>query len=84
MAEEKDNDDIVRVATAANAQEAHIWRQALEAEGIRCRVVGDFLQTGAFANLPAATAEVWVYQEDLERARAILARHTELAPPEEP
>ena len=34
---------IVRLAAASNPQEAAQWRQALEAEGIRCRVVGEML-----------------------------------------
>ena len=34
----KDNGrDIVRLVTAPNPMQAHIWRQALESEGIRCR-----------------------------------------------
>jgi hypothetical protein len=32
-------DRVVRLATASNPQEAALWQQALEAEGIRCRVV---------------------------------------------
>ena len=40
------NDDIVHLATATNPPEAHLWRQALEGEGIRCHVVGEYLDGG--------------------------------------
>ena len=35
-------DDIVRLSTAANPLQAHIWEQALKEAGIRCKVVGDY------------------------------------------
>jgi hypothetical protein len=67
-------DDIVRLARAANSVEANIWKQALEAEGVRCRVVGENLET-ALGRLPPGQTEVWVFRDDVERARAILAAH---------
>ena len=39
-------DDIVRLADAANPQEAYLWCQVLEEEGIKCKVVGDYLEAG--------------------------------------
>jgi Putative prokaryotic signal transducing protein len=72
MPESKPSDDIVRLATAGDPQEAHLWRQALEGEGIRCHVVGEYL--GSFGVAPPGhpVPEVWVLRRDAERARQIL------------
>ena len=67
-------DDIVRLATASNAMEATLWRQALEEEGIQCRVVGDYLDAG-IGDVPGIRPEVWVHRDDAERARRILESH---------
>jgi hypothetical protein len=64
-------DEIVRVATAPNPPVAHIWEQALKDEGIRCKIVGDYLDAG-LGNIPGMRAEVWVHKEDAERAEAII------------
>ena len=66
-----DQHEIARLATAANPFEAHIWQQALEQEGIRCQVLGDYLDAG-IGNIPGIGAEVWVETADLARAEAIL------------
>jgi hypothetical protein len=65
------DDETVRLATADNPAQAHIWEEALKSEGIRCKVVGDFLDA-AFGDIPGLRAEVWVHKEDLQRAEAIL------------
>ena len=39
-------DDVVRLVTASNPQEAHLWQQALAEEGIRAEVVGEYLEAG--------------------------------------
>lgn len=62
---------IVRLATAVNPVQAHIWEQALEEEGIPCKVVGEFLDAGV-GDIPGVSAEIWVHEEDLPRAEAIL------------
>ena len=67
-------DDIVRLATAGNRAEADVWRQALEEEGIACKVVGDYLEAG-FLDAPGVRPEVWVHRNDLERAAAVLEAH---------
>jgi hypothetical protein len=67
-------DDVVRLARAANPQEAHIWRQALEDEGIAATVDGDYL-SASIGNLPPTLPEVWVHEKDLARAREILLAH---------
>jgi len=64
-------DDIVRLATAPNPAQAHIWEQALRAEGIRCKVVGDYMDAG-FGDIPGMQAELWVHRDDTARAEAIL------------
>ena len=66
-------DDVVRLATAANPAEAHIWEQALAEEGIRAKVVGDFLDAG-IGDVPGMRAEVWVHRADLARAEQVLLK----------
>ena len=63
--------DVVRVATAANPVQAHVWQQALEDEGISCEVVGDFLDAG-LGDLPGILPEIWVHRDDLARAQEIV------------
>ena len=65
------SDDIVRLTTAENPAEAHILEQALRAEGIRCKVVGDYLDA-SFGDLPGLKPEIWVHREDVERAQSVL------------
>jgi hypothetical protein len=62
--------DIVCVATTPNRALAHVWRNALEAEGIECQV-GDYL-TFWFDNMPWSQADVWVHRAHAHRAREIL------------
>jgi len=67
-------DDIVCLARAADETASSILKQALEAEGIRCRVVGGHLDT-ILGKLPPGQTEIWVLRQDLEQGRAILAAH---------
>jgi len=69
-----DQHDLVRLAAAANPFQAHIWQQALEQEGIRCQVLGDYLDAG-LGDIPGLSAEVWVENADLARAEAILGKY---------
>jgi hypothetical protein len=69
------SDDIVRLAKAFNPVQAHIWEQALTAEGIHCKVVGDYLDAG-LGDVPGIRAEIWVHQKDAERARQVLEKHS--------
>ncbi|GEM_PF-2348165 len=71
---EGETHNLVRLATAVNPFEAHIWQQALQEEGIRCQVLGDYLDAG-IGDIPGIEAEVWVEAADLDRAEAILRRH---------
>ena len=74
MTKPNPTDNIVRLATARDPQEAHLWRQELEDKNVRCRVVGEIL--GSFGVAPPGypVPEIWVLQEDAERARQILER----------
>jgi hypothetical protein len=69
-----DQHEIARLAAAANPFQAHIWQQALQQEGIRCQVLGDYLDAG-IGDIPGFSAEVWVEATDLSRAEAILREH---------
>jgi hypothetical protein len=62
------------VYSAANAQEAHFIKTALEEAGVEAHVVGDHLQN-AVGDLPAVAIapRVWVNAENFDRARTIIA-----------
>ncbi|MBL8798448.1 MAG: DUF2007 domain-containing protein [Planctomycetia bacterium] len=66
--------DIVRLTTAPNPAQAHIWKQALIDEGITCSVVGDYLNAGV-GNISGLLPELWVRREDATRAEEVLLRH---------
>jgi Putative prokaryotic signal transducing protein len=70
---DRDPNDVVRLATAPNPVQAHIWQDALEAEGIQSRVVGDYLDAG-LGDIPGMRAELWVHRQDLAAAEEILRR----------
>ena len=65
------SDDIVRLATAPNPSQAHLWEQALRQAGVRCKVVGDYLEAG-IGDIPGLRAEVWVHKDDVARAEEVL------------
>jgi hypothetical protein len=62
--------DIVCVATTPNRDLAHVWRDALEAEGIACQV-GDQV-TFWLDNMTWALTDVWVHRANAHQAREIL------------
>lgn len=66
--------DLVHLATAVNPFETHIRQQALQQEGIRCQVPGDYLDAGV-GNIPDIEAGVWVEADNLDRAKTILGQH---------
>lgn len=70
------SDDIVRIATATTPAQAYIWRDALQAEGISCRVVGDYLDAG-IGDISTLRPEVWVHRDDADRAARILKKDAE-------
>jgi hypothetical protein len=76
------DDDIVRLTTADNPAQAHLWCEALQEEGIDCRVVGDYLDAGV-GDVPGIRAELWVHRNDLARAQELLASHLHQHPEEE-
>jgi hypothetical protein len=65
------SDELVCVATAANVTEATQWQQALEAEGIPCRVVDH--NEAEWFKVTTPRTEVWVSAANLARAREVLA-----------
>jgi hypothetical protein len=69
-----DQPRIARLTAATNPFQAHVWQQALEREGIRCHVLGDYLDAG-IGDIPGLGAEVWVEAIDLVRAEEVLRRH---------
>ncbi|HEV3257125.1 MAG TPA: DUF2007 domain-containing protein [Gemmataceae bacterium] len=68
---DRDPQDVVRLRTAPNPPTAHIWQQALAAEGIQSEVVGDYLDAG-FGDVPGVSAELWVHRDDVAAAEAVL------------
>jgi len=66
--------EVVRLTEAPNPALAHIWEEALLDEGIECRVVGDYLNAG-LGDIGSLRPEIWVHEDDLERAREIIAEH---------
>jgi hypothetical protein len=72
------DDDIVRLATASNPAQAHLWQQILQDEGIPCKAVGDYLDAG-FGDIPGLRAEIWVHRSDVDRALEVL-RTAQAAP----
>jgi hypothetical protein len=65
------SDDIVRLATAPNPAQAHLWEQALRQAGVQCKVVGDYLDAG-IGDIPGLRAELWVHKNDVARAEEVL------------
>jgi hypothetical protein len=72
MQQNDSGDRIVRLAKPRDSQEAELWRAALEAQGIRCRLVGDYLAAGGLVGWHAEVPEVWVFERDQERAAELL------------
>ena len=68
--------ELHEVYSAANTQEAHLIKAALEEVGIEARVVGDHLQN-AVGDLPAVAIapRVWVRTEKFDQARKIITDH---------
>ena len=68
-------DDIVRLAQAANATQASIWQQALQSEGIRAKVVGEYLEAGRQTSSRYRPGELVVWSgESQAEIQAKLAR----------
>jgi hypothetical protein len=72
MQQNDPGDRIVRLAKPRDAQEAEFYRAALEAQGIPCRVVGNYLAAGGLVGWGAEVPELWVFERDVERATGVL------------
>lgn len=64
------HDDIVMVASGTMPQ-VEVWKIALTDEGIDGRVVGEDL-TASFGSAIPLSVELWVRQEDFDRATEVL------------
>lgn len=71
-------DDVVTLTTAQNPAEAHVIEQALRQAGIRCQVVGDYLDAG-IGDIPGVRPEVLVHRDDLAAAQEALREARESA-----
>jgi hypothetical protein len=58
---------LICVATTLNQALAHVWRNAIEAEGIECQVDE--------SSVPWLEASVWVHPGNAARAWEIIQRH---------
>jgi carbon storage regulator CsrA len=69
---DRHGEEVVRLVTAGSPQEAHRWRQALEGQGIGCRVVGE--PPGGFGVVYPGhpVPELWVHRDHAARAQAVL------------
>lgn len=67
-----DPEDVVRVATGSLVA-VELYREALAADGIAARVVGDDLSAGIGSALPDAV-ELWVHRADVAAAEAAIRR----------
>jgi hypothetical protein len=72
------NDEVVTLTQAANPVQAYIWENALRDEGIRCQVVGDYLDAG-IGDISGVQPEIWVKRQDVTQAQAVLERHSHLS-----
>ena len=72
MSERESGDRLVSLSAPRDSQEAQIWQAALEAQGIRCKVVGEQLAAGGLVGWHGEVPEVWVFERDRERALNVL------------
>ncbi len=70
--------DIVRLTTSANPQEAYLLRDMLREQNIECRVVGDMLDAG-LGDVPGIRPELWVFRDDLPLASKLIEEHEQIA-----
>ena len=66
-----DSDDLVRVYTVTDANQAEIIKGALQAEGIRCEIGGE--RQAGFTGI--WEIEILVRAEDADRATKIIESH---------
>ena len=78
MAAGQPDERLARLTTAATPQEAHIIADMLQSEGVKASVVGDFL-AGGFGEMTGTNPEIWVAEDDLPKATALLQAAQERA-----
>ena len=64
---------VVCLTTAPNPRQAHIWHDALHAEGIHSHVVCDYRDLGS-DDTHGIEAEIWVTRQDIAQAKRLLGR----------
>jgi hypothetical protein len=69
---DRHRDEIVRLVTASAPQEAHLLRQALEGQGIPCRVVGEYLGGFGIVYPGHPGPELWARRQDRETLGAVI------------
>ena len=77
---DRHRDEVVRLVTTSSPREAHRWRQALEGQGVPCRVVGEYLGGFGVVYPGHPGPERWVCRQDAERAQAVLEGLQEARP----
>lgn len=70
MPEELNHDEIVRVASGTLVQ-IEMWQQRLREAGLQSKVVGENLSQ-SFGTALTGSVELWVHQNDEEKARAAI------------
>jgi hypothetical protein len=73
-------EEFVRLVNASRPQQAQLWRQALEGQGIPCRVAGESLGGFGVVYPGHPGPEFWVRRDDAERAQAVLKGSQEARP----
>ena len=64
----------VRLTACANAVEAHILAGVLDAEGIPSAIHNENNLFGGMAAVGCTGVDIFVYEDDLERARDVMNR----------
>jgi hypothetical protein len=68
-----DEEAVVKVADGPMVA-MELYRQAIEAAGIECRVMGESL-TASFGTGIPGSVELWVKHDDAEKARAAIEQY---------
>lgn len=62
---------VICLTKVPNPLQAHLWENALRAEGIESQVVGDFDGVGS-GDSAVRQPEIWIVRQDWIRARHVL------------
>jgi hypothetical protein len=73
---DRNPDDVVRVFSGTLI-EVEMYQQVLDDAGIQSKVVGDELGSAGLGTVLPGSVELWVHQNDLEKAVAAIKRDEE-------